>query len=339
MNSIFILSKKVVFEQLKKLKPICDEISYSLKTNHSVGKLLEEVDCSFSIHSMEDTNLVAEKNRIWFFAQAWSSDNIDSLVKKDIKQFVVDNEKDLITLTDFLEKNEVKVNLLLRMRLKEHTVHTGKHFVFGMFSTQINSLIPKLHNNPNISKLGIHVHRKTQNLSEWSLKEEISDSLTPETISNIDVINIGGGLPSVYKNFNINVYDSIFKRIANLHNWLKEKKIHMIIEPGRFIAAPSTILKTKILSIYNNTLVVDASVFNSAMDTFIANIKLLVEGEIDKGTPYTIKGCTPDSMDIFRYQVFLEQPRIGDYIVFKNAGAYNFQCDFCNLPKIKTVIE
>jgi hypothetical protein len=25
-------------------------------------------------------------------------------------------------------------------------------------------------------------------------------------------------------------------------------------------------------------------------------------------------------------------------LVFLNAGAYNFSCDFCNLPKLETVI-
>ena len=74
------------------------------------------------------------------------------------------------------------------------------------------------------------------------------------------------------------------------------------------------------------------------MDTFIAHIRLLVKGEKEKGKRYTIKGCTPDSMDIFRYRVYLDKPKVGEHIVFLNAGAYNFSCDFCNLPKLKTKI-
>ncbi len=74
------------------------------------------------------------------------------------------------------------------------------------------------------------------------------------------------------------------------------------------------------------------------MDTFVAHIRLLVKKELQDGVAYTIKGCTPDSMDIFRYKVFLEKQKVGDKLVFLNAGAYNFTTNFCNLPKLETII-
>ena len=43
-------------------------------------------------------------------------------------------------------------------------------------------------------------------------------------------------------------------------------------------------------------------------------------------------------MDIFRYQVYLRDPKAGDKLVFLNAGAYNFTTDFCNLEKMETVV-
>ena len=62
------------------------------------------------------------------------------------------------------------------------------------------------------------------------------------------------------------------------------------------------------------------------------NLYVLVWQE--KGQAYTIKGMTPDSMDILRYRVFLKKPKIGDKIVFLNAGAYTFSTDFCGLKKL-----
>jgi len=114
----------------------------------------------------------------------------------------------------------------------------------------------------------------------------------------------------------------------------------MIIEPGRYIAAYAVKLETNIKSIYDNNIIIDCSVYNAAMDTFVAHIRLLVEGEVEEGNgeAYTIKGCTPDSMDIFRYRVFLKKPNVGDKVVFLNAGAYTYTTDFCNLPKLETVI-
>ena len=221
------------------------------------------------------------------------------------------------------------------MRLREHTIHTGKYFVFGMYSYQINKLIPELRKNININKLGIHFHRKTQNISEWNLVYELKDSLTPETFQSIDLINIGGGIPVKYKNLHADV-GPIFEDIKKLREWLKN--IKLIIEPGRFIAAPCIKLVTSIKNIYDNNIIIDCSVYNSAIDTFATHHRLEVGGELESGKAYVIKGQTPCSMDIFRYSVFLINPKVGDGLVFLNAGAYNFSSDFCDLKKIPTEI-
>jgi ornithine decarboxylase len=127
-----------------------------------------------------------------------------------------------------------------------------------------------------------------------------------------------------------------------LQKWLNSQKIKLMIEPGRYISAPAVKLEANIKSIYDNNIIIDCSVYNSAMDTFVAHIRLIVEGELDensgKGEAYIIKGCTPDSMDIFRYRVFLKKPKVGDKLVFLNAGAYIYSTDFCNLPKLETKI-
>jgi diaminopimelate decarboxylase len=51
-----------------------------------------------------------------------------------------------------------------------------------------------------------------------------------------------------------------------------------------------------------------------------------------------LKGCSPDSLDIFRYTVNLTEKKVGDKIIFENAGAYNFHTEFAELPKLETKI-
>ena len=53
----------------------------------------------------------------------------------------------------------------------------------------------------------------------------------------------------------------------------------MIIEPGIFLAAEPTKLETEILSIHGNNILVDASVYNSYMDTIIIPIKPIIKKE------------------------------------------------------------
>jgi ornithine decarboxylase len=321
----FILSKSKVMEQLELMKSLSDEVSYSFKSNPEVGKLLQD-KCFLSIHSVNNLKQVESKN-VWFFLQG------NKEIPKEVSNFVVDNINDL----NLLLKEDREINLLLRMRLREHTIHTGKHFVFGFSSKEVNKLLKELKDNKNIKQLGIHFHRKTQNVSEWNLKGELEDSI--EDFSLLDLVNIGGGIPAEYKNFRKEVSEHIFKKIRELREFLNEKNIKMIIEPGRFIAAPSIRLETNVFNVYDNNVIVDASVYNSAMDTFVANIRLLVEGEREKGYCYTIKGITPDSLDIFRYKVYFDKEiKVGDKITFLNAGAYNFSSGYFNLEKVDTEV-
>ncbi|MBU2589136.1 MAG: decarboxylase [Nanoarchaeota archaeon] len=337
MKAKFVLSRSKVLEQLKNLEEISDLVSYSFKTNYEVGKVLEEnSNCMFSVHSIEALKKLNDKKRAIFFLQAQSKEEIKEILDLKVKSFVVDNEKDLNNLLEMADK----INLFLRMKLKENTIHTGKHFVFGFRSSKVNELVKELRTNEKIEKLGVHFHRKTQNVSEWGLKDELDVSLDNETLEKLDLINIGGGIPYIYKNYSEQVLKSVFDKLKDFKNYLNSKNIQVIVEPGRYIAAPSVKLITEIKNIYDNNIIVNCSIYNSAMDTFIAHIRLLVENELEKGNPYVIKGCTPDSLDIFRYRVYLDNPKIGDKVIFLNAGAYNFNCDFCQLPKLQTeVIE
>jgi len=332
----FILSKSKALEQYNLLKELCDEVVYSFKTNPEVGRILEEsTDCKLAIHTTESLEEIRNKKRVWFFAQAWNEKEIESLIR-DVYGFVIDNEADLMVLLNYLKNKNIKLNLALRMRLKENTVHTGKYFIFGMNSKQINKFIPKLKKNKNIKELGIHFHRKTQNVSEWNLRLELEEALSKETLESINFLNIGGGIPWNYRNYSLNVLPEVFNKIKELKSWFKGK---LFLEPGRFIAAPSIKLETEIKSIDQNNITVDCSIFNGSMDTFLLNIRLLLEKESEEGEAYAIKGITPDSLDIFRYQVKLNnKPKVGDKLVFLDAGAYNFSTDFCSLKKLKTEI-
>jgi ornithine decarboxylase len=328
----FILNKKKVIEQYDKVKEVCDIVSYSSKTKNT--------DCMFSVHRTNELKHIQDKSRVIFLAQAWSHEYIKQFVEMGITNFVVDNESDLKELLNYLELNDVKINLSLRMKLKENTIRTEKYFVFGMDSEKIIKNLKSLRENKKIDKLGIHFHKKTQNMAEWNLKYELTNVLDEDTLKIIDTVNIGGGIPSVYANTNKDVIRTVLEKIKDFRHFLNEKKIKMIIEPGRFIAAPAVKLVTYIKAIYENNIIVNASVYNTDMDALIVPVKLLVEGELEKGQgkPYVIKGYTPCSLDLFRYRVYLESPKVGDKLVFLNAGAYNFTTDFCDLEKLETEV-
>jgi ornithine decarboxylase len=344
MKPKFILSKKIALEKFHKAQSVADIVCYSSKTNPLITPILEQnTNAMFSIHMVNELKHVTDKSRVLFLAQAWDATLIQKLIDDGIQWFVVDNETDLDTLIDYLENNDIreKINLLLRLKLKENTLRTEKFFVFGMKSEVINKGIEELRNNKKINNLGIHFHRKTQNMAEWNYEYELFNVFNDKFFDHIDIINMGGGLPSDYANTNVNVIGSIMNKITSLRETLHSKKIQLMIEPGRFISAPAVKLQTQIIGIHNNNIIVNASVYNSDMDALIVPVKLLVEGELPKGNaePWVIKGITPCSMDLFRYRVYLDNPKVGDMLTFLNAGAYNFTTEFCDLDKIEIVKE
>ena len=338
-RSRFVLSRSALLRQYKALQECSDEIHYSFKTNPVVGKVLEETtDCKFAICSPGSVDEIGDKSRVSFFAQGEREEELNAILKLGVRIFVVDNENDLERLLRTAGKQSARINLFLRAKVREHTIYTGRYFVYGISWERANKLLPELRRNKSVEKLGLLFHRKTQNVGEWFLKEDFNECVPPENRKMIDALNIGGGIPAEYVNSNPDV-KTILGSIAGFRELLNKQGIRPITEPGRFLAAPSVSLETEVINVYENTIVVDASLFNGAMDVYLLNHRNRVAGEASSGHRFLIKGRSPDSLDIFRYKVFLpRKPKIGDKIVFRNAGAYNFHTDFNALPRIKTVV-
>jgi len=227
------------------------------------------------------------------------------------------------------------------MKFQEHRIGTGKYFVYGMSSKKINEIILKIKGNEFIGKLGVHIHRKSQNTSEWEIKSELIDSLTKQSLERLNFINLGGGLPSKYRNYTMNIMDYVFNKLKEVKVFLDEYNIETIIEPGRFIAAPAVKLEVEIIQVQGRNLIINTTIYNCALDTLIGQHKMLVEGELhdnEEGEYYLIKGNSPTRDDIFRYRVKLKNPKVGDKLVFLNAGAYNYTTDFFGYKKLDTEI-
>ena len=342
MKAKFILSKNVLLEQVKILQNLDLKVSYSYKTNKEVGNLLQKIsNVDFSIHSKEEIDFIKDKSKIWFFLQAESKEELGLLLDKGIINFVVDNEIDLEKLLVVVEEKNLKINLSLRMKFQEHRINSGKYFIYGMSPKKVNEIISNIEKNSFIDRIGIHIHRKSQNTSEWELKDELEDSLTEETLRIINFLNLGGGLPITYRSYISNVLNYIFNKLKIAKNFLKDKEIETYIEPGRFLAGPCIKLETEIIQIQDKNIVINTTIYNCALDNVLTGTKMLIEGELDysgKGNFYLIKGNSPTRDDIFRYKVKLNNPKVGDKIVFLNAGAYNYTTDFFGYRKLETEI-
>lgn len=340
-NAYFTLSKSKLASQLKILQDLNLQVSYSYKTNHEIGNLLQETspETNYSIHAQEEIPMIKDSASISFFTQAESIEELKKIVQQGIKTFVIDNTIDLQNLLQAAKELETKINISIRMKFHEHRIGTGKYFVYGLPSTKVNSLIQELKDSPQIQNLGIHIHRKSQNTSEWEIVEELKDSIEPETLKIISTVNLGGGLPVEYKSYTASTLPYILKKISAAKEFLDQHKIKAIIEPGRFLAAPPIQLHTKIIQIQDSVLILNTTIYNCALDTILTETKMLVKEETKEGKDYLLKGNSPTRDDIFRYKIKLEkEPKLGEEITLTNAGAYNYTTDFFGYKKLETKI-
>jgi ornithine decarboxylase len=346
MEAKFVLSKNKLKDQVEILENLGFKISYSYKTNHEVGKVLQSEDfgknVDFSIHAKEEILDISDKKKIWFFLQAESKEEMKNIFSEGIRNFVIDNEIDLENLLEVAEESKIKLTISLRMKFQEHRVGTGKYFVYGMPSKEINDLILKLKGNNNLDKIGVHIHRKSQNTSEWEIKSELEDSLSDETLEVVDFVNFGGGLPIEYKSYSASTMNYILNKLLEAREFLEIHDIKSYIEPGRFLAGPSVKLITEIIQVQGSTLVLNTTIYQCALDTVLTGTKMIVEEETSENSDdvgfYLLKGNSPTRDDIFRYRVGLpiKKARVGGRVVFLNAGAYNYTTDFFGYHKLKT---
>ncbi len=329
---LFIVSKQEIISKLKELDQLFDEVYYSHKSNPFVGKLISKITHKLSlnhINSLRDLDNKTLKNSLYYL-QGESKKEIKDIVDKGLSKFIVDNENDLRNLLSVCDPSL----LFLRVKYREHTFYTGKYFVYGMSWKKI----PKIIERYKLRKfdLGLHFHKKTQNVGEWYVIKDLFNIFNKDFLEkNIKYINLGGGIPTKYVNSSPSL-ESIKKSIIEFKEEINNLNIYLISEPGRYIAAPSVRLHTKVINSYDDTLVVNASIYNAYMDTYLLHHRLPIIDEVEEGKfCYTIKGCTLDSLDIFRYKACFEKEKgIGDEIVFLNVGAYNFHTEFNFLDRI-----
>jgi ornithine decarboxylase len=323
----FLLDPETAVARYKSLQHL-GEVWYNLKTNPEVGGILEKMtDAKFVATGLGNLSRV-DPRRAVMLVQGETRQELGIAADSGVHGFIVDNEPDLKNVLDVADDTR----LFLRLRMKEHSLYTGKYFVYGMDWRRAVPLVR------GMDRVGIHFHRKTQNVGEWSLVDDLSPILK-EMEGHVSEVNVGGGLPVEYHNSKPRM-GPIMANLEALRDNLRSRGVGLVLEPGRYVAAPAVKLETRIINAYGRNLVVDASIYNASMDTFLFNIRLPVEGETHEGHRYLLKGRSPDSLDIFRYKVFFGgEKRVGENITFLNAGAYNFHTEFSDLPRIPTVIS
>ena len=187
---------------------------------------------------------------------------------------------------------------------------------------------------------GVHAHLASQaiNVEEWrryfgELRKLIKDA-------RVSRINIGGGFPYPYTDDV--VLAPIIEEINRFSKIMERKGVEVMIEPGRFLSAPSRIGVMEVLKVIDKgdcyIAITNASCYNMHPDIILVNEehKLFTVHEKEKSKAGVVRGITMDSVDLFSRN-FEGKLKKGDLLVIEGIGAYNFHSTFFNLPQIREV--
>tara|TARA_B100001029_G_scaffold163897_1_gene154350 strand:- start:88 stop:714 length:627 start_codon:yes stop_codon:yes gene_type:complete len=156
-----------------------------------------------------------------------------------------------------------------------------------------------------------------------------------------DIINIGGGFPTIYPDLIPQSLENYFYEIKNALKNLKLEKLPQIIcEPGRAIVAESgsTIVRVNLRK--KQKLYINDGTYGTLFDAGVPNIvypsKLITNGRIisKKINSFDFYGPTCDSMDYMKGPFILPNNiKENDYIELGQLGAYGltFRTDFNGL--------
>ena len=312
------------------------KVLYAVKTNpnkevlkHIINNGIEDFDAA-SINEIKLIRNLKSDAHIYFMHTVKSRNDIsEAYFSLGIRDFALDTKDELIKILK--ATNHAKdLTLYVRISISNEHAEIDLSKKFGAHSSEALGLVRLCKEHAN--KVGISFHVGSQCMHKISFTKAISEvgNIIKKTKIVPDIINVGGGFPSVYPDLKPepleNYLDEIKRSISNLN---LSSVPEFICEPGRAIVAESgsTIVKVNLrkkqkLYINDGTY---GSLFDAGVPNFILPSKMISNGRVQskKLTAFNLYGPTCDSMDFMKGPFLLPNNiKEGDYIELGQLGAY-----------------
>ena len=312
------------------------KILYAVKTNPHPLVLKTIVESGIndfdiaSIKEVEAIRSVSPDAKCSYMHTVKSKESIsEAYFKYNIKTFSIDTKDELIKILN--STNQAKdLELFVRVAVSNEHAEIDLSKKFGAQTSEAIGLYRLT--KQYAKKIGLSFHVGSQCMHPISYSKGISEIkyIIKKTKIVPDVINIGGGFPTIYPDLVPQSLDSYFEEIKNSLNNLKLEKLPEIIcEPGRAIVAESgsTIVRVNLRK--KQKLYINDGTYGTLFDAGVPNIvypsRIITSGRIisKKLTSFDFYGPTCDSMDYMKGPFILPNNiKEGDYIELGQLGAY-----------------
>ena len=312
------------------------KVLYAVKTNPHpivlktiVESGIENFDVA-SIKEIEAIRKIKPNSKCSYMHTVKSRESIkEAYFKHKIKSFSLDTKDELIKIIE--STNRAKdLELFVRVAVSNEHAEIDLSKKFGAINSEATGLLRLA--KQYAKKIGLSFHVGSQCMHPISYAKGISEigNIIKKTKIVPDVINIGGGFPTIYPDLVPQSLDNYFDEIKkNLKNLNLKKLPKIICEPGRAIVAESgsTIVRVNLRK--KQKLYINDGTYGTLFDAGVPNIvypsKLITSGRIisKKLTSFDFYGPTCDSMDYMKGPFILPKNiKENDYIELGQLGAY-----------------
>ena len=320
------------------------KILYAVKTNPNPFVLKTIVESGInnfdvaSIKEIETIKKISPNAKCSYMHTVKSRENInEAYFKHGIKAYSLDTKDELIKIIE--STNHAKdLELFVRVAVSNEHAEIDLSKKFGANNSEASGLLRLA--KQYSKKIGLSFHVGSQCMHPISYTKGIAEigSIIKKTKIIPDIINIGGGFPTIYPDLIPQSLDNYFNEINNALTNLKLNKLPEIIcEPGRAIVAESgsTIVRVNLRK--KQKLYINDGTYGTLFDAGVPNIvypsRLINSGKTisKKLTSFDFYGPTCDSMDYMKGPFILPNNiKENDYIELGQLGAYGltFRTEF-----------
>ncbi len=311
-------------------------ILYAVKTNpnEKVIRCISENGISrFDVASINEIKLIKRmlpKARPYYMNTVKSREHIEEAYNNyNIRDFALDTKEELQKIIE-ATKGAKDLTLYIRISISNEHAEIDLSQKFGALPGEALGLLrlAKAH----AKKVGLSFHVGSQCMHPISYSKGIREvgNIIKKTKIIPDIINVGGGFPSIYPDLNPQPLENYMSEIKKAFDNLKlENKPELLCEPGRALVAESGSSIVKVVLRKKQKIYINDGTYGSLFDAGVLNFvlptRMISNGRMTskKLTSFSLYGPTCDSADFMKGPFVLPNNlKEGDYIEVGQLGAY-----------------
>jgi len=312
------------------------EILYAVKTNpnEKVIKCIGENGINaFDVASINEIKLIKKilpEARTHYMNTVKNREHIkQAYFDYNVRDFALDTKDELQKIIEATDSAK-DLTLYVRVSISNEHAEIDLSKKFGALPGEALGLLrlAKAH----AKKVGLSFHVGSQCMHPISYSKGIREvgNIIKKTKITPDIINVGGGFPSVYPDLRPQSLEDYIKEIKKAFGNLKlENKPKLLCEPGRALVAESGSTIAKVILRKKQKIYINDGTYGSLFDAgvlnFILPTRMIQNGRMTskKLTAFSLYGPTCDSSDFMKGPFILPNNlKEGDYIEIGQLGAY-----------------